>query len=214
MTRRRSSSPVERWHVAAVFGVAAGLTIGGRAGFVVGAVAAALIMWPDLAHRITGRRAPNGRRREAPALAAAALVAALAVFGVTVVGLVVGAAAALWIWRRWWPKAQTVTRRAAGSVKSARVGHRRVQGNHHGRPDVVEEVPSGRVGLGRRKGGTGPTQVELCARASIDTNKLRAVASRRYVNARWRIVGGPTPCQLKDTKKHWTLAASGRGKRG
>lgn len=212
MTRRRTPS-IERWHVAAAFGAAAALIVNGPAGLVIGGVVAALISWPDLIHRLTGRRAPNGRRREAPAIAAAGFVAALAVFGVGLVGLGVGTAVAVWVWRRWWPKARTVTRRAATSVRRTKIGGR-VQGNHHGRVDTIEEVPSGRVGVGRRRGGSGPTQIELCAKASIDTGKLRAVASRRYVNARWRIVAGPHTCQIKDTKKHWTLAASGRGKRG
>ena len=208
MSRRRRVSLADRTVLASVLGAVAWLAFGGQLGAAAGLLVFVLVQFPAVLH---GLRPTGGRdmRSAAAALASAAAVVAVVGFEHLTTLIVVSAAAAAVAWA--WPLLRRNAHRARPAAATAR-GRARIKGNHHGRVNEVEEVPTGRVGISRKKGGDGPTQIELCARADR-ANQLTKVAARRHVNARWQIASRPAPCPIAKEKRHWRLRAVGRARR-
>lgn len=206
--RRRGAS--DRTTIAAVAAVAAWFALGGRLGAGAALVVFCAVQFPSL---LSGLR-PTGRQRDSrPAAAAVAAAAAvIVVAGGEHLGtmLLAAAAAAVVVWA--WPTLRRGAHHAAAAPVVASRRNRAIRGNHHGRPDVIEEVPSGRVGISRKRGGDGPTQIELCARYDR-AGQLVRVAERRHVHARWRISSRPAQCPIDKGKRHWRLRAVGRATR-
>lgn len=198
---------------AVVAGAVVWLAVGGQLGMAAGLATVVLVAFPKLLRglRPTGRQADT--RPAVAALAGAVLV--VAVFGAEHLTLLLTAAAlaAAVVWA--WPMLRRGAHRARPVVAGARQsssGRARIRGNHHGRPDVVEEVPGGRVGISRKRGGDGPSRIELCARYD-SAGKLVTVAERRHVHARWRVASAPKQCPLHKGKRHWQMRAVGRATR-
>lgn len=216
MARRRSLIKTDRTTWAAVAGLGAWVMLGGKVGFAVGVFLAAVVAFPSLLHSL--RPAGNQHADTRPAFAGlAAAAAALALLGIGhltfVLVLAVLVALGVWLWPRWTKHAaRTGRHRVPVSRTATRVGRPRIRGSHHGRVDVIEEVPTGRIGVARKKGGDGPTQVELCARANQQGSLIKT-ANRRFVHARWGIAQGPAACPLNTNKRHWRLTARGRAER-
>lgn len=199
--RRRT---VDRTWVAVAAGAGTWLAVGGQLGAACGLVVLAVIQFPWLLRNLR----PSGRGDSRPAVAALAGVAAV----VAVAGpehltsmLLFAAAGAVLVWA--WPLLRRGAHRARPAA-AVRSGGRPIKGSHHGRVDVIEEVPDGRVGVSRKRGGDGPSQVVLCAKPSAGGRLVR-VAERRYVHARWRVASQPQPCPIEKSKRHWRLRAVG-----
>lgn len=212
--RRRSSGLPDRAQWAAGAGLGTWALLGGRFGAGVGLLVGVAVAFPGL---IRGARAGSPGADTKPAAAGVAALAALvALLGInhpTLVAVLAAAVAlAVWLWPRWRRYAASTGRHHAPTA-TARAGRARVRGNHHGRVQIVEEVPTGRVGIARKRGGDGPTQVELCAKTSITTDALRSTANKRLVHSRWSVARGPARCPLTDQKRHWVLRSAGPAER-
>jgi len=210
MRRRARARAGDRTTIAAAAGAGAWLAVGGQLGAAAGLVTFTAIQFPSLLRALRPGRS-DARPATAAVLAAAAVVAVAGVGHLQLV-LIVAVLAAGVTWA--WPLLRRGAHRARPAVTSRRAGSSaRIRGNHHGRADTIEEVPSGRIGLSRKRGGDGPSQIELCARKD-QRGRIVRTAERRHVHSRWRVIGGATPCPLNDDKRHWRLRTAGRATRG
>lgn len=198
----------DRTVVAGVVAVGAVLLLGGRMGVLAGVAAGGAILFPGVARSCRSNRVAIG--------AAAGAAVGFLLLGPHPTRLVVAAGVGAAVAQFAVPGARGAAGGAVARVRHAgRTGRGPVRGNHHARTKVVEEVPSGRVGVGRKKGGEGPVQIELCAHPT-QRNKLTDIAHRRYCHARWTITSGPTPCPANtdkrpsDHKQHWQLRVARR----
>lgn len=203
MRRRRAHA--DRTTIAVAAGAGTWVAVGGQVGAAAGLLVLAAVRFPSLLSNLRPGSSGDSRPAVAALAGAAAVVAVAGPEHLTSMMLFAGLSAAV-VWA--WPLLRRGAHRARPSSARRSSTGANVKGNHHGRVDAIEEVPSGRVGLSRKRGGDGPSQIVLCAKHS-SAGKLVRVAERRYVNARWRVASQPQPCDIDKAKRHWRLRAVG-----